>query len=318
MRGVARVDVNPKADGPKIRDYYERIGMQPIDPRGQTEYGICSTSFLGLAFRTDSCELTWDFNEAQPWSYVSDTMLAVKGQSEPFLHRDRNQLVKVTERDLNPRCEDCPRRQLDGAALSSGARRRPSALKATDAFQIGAIEGLGQPQSAARSARPADDRLAPDIVRQDEFDLLADLKMALVDETGAALRQIDEFNTVLPLVGNDLRLRVHGQPRLAIAACPLFSGKLLQHVRDVDLLVEGNAAAATFRPYHLATHRDSIRQRDFKHFADRDRHIGGQHHTAIGHVPNAPQANVTIALDLRDAPHGAIAVRPTPIAARLG
>ena len=99
-------------------------GCSRSDPRDQTEYGICSTSFLGLAFRTDSYELTWDFNEAQPWSHVSDTMLAVKGQSDPFLHRDRNRLVKVTERDLNPSGEDCPRRQLDGAALSSGAWRR--------------------------------------------------------------------------------------------------------------------------------------------------------------------------------------------------
>ena len=118
-------DVNPKAERPEERDYYERIEMQPIDPqsngpqllyglryhvhintreediafhdqvgywlwepatglilqtlaiprgqiaiaaghaapdakklilkaeRGQTEYGICSTTFLELAFRTD-------------------------------------------------------------------------------------------------------------------------------------------------------------------------------------------------------------------------------------------------------------------------
>ena len=70
--------------------------------RGQTEYGICSTSFLEQAFRTDSYQLDVSFHDDGSWSYVSDTMLMVKGQSEPFLHRDRNRLVKVGEPDLNP------------------------------------------------------------------------------------------------------------------------------------------------------------------------------------------------------------------------
>ena len=168
------VDINPKADGPETRKYYERIEMQPIDPqangpqlfyglryhqhvntreedisfhdqvgywlyeastglilqtlaiprgqiaiasghaepdakrlvvkaeRGQTEYGICSTSFLDLAFRTDAYQLMIDFHDDGSWSYVSDTTLMVKGRDEPFLHRDRNMLVKVAEPDLNP------------------------------------------------------------------------------------------------------------------------------------------------------------------------------------------------------------------------
>ena len=172
--GERGVDINPKADGPETRKYYERIEMQPIDPqangpqlfyglryhqhvntreedisfhdqvgywlyeastglilqtlaiprgqiaiasghaepdakrlvvkaeRGQTEYGICSTSFLDLAFRTDAYLLTIDFHDDGSWSYVSDTTLMVKGRDEPFLHRDRNMLVKVAEPDLNP------------------------------------------------------------------------------------------------------------------------------------------------------------------------------------------------------------------------
>ncbi len=172
--GERGVDVNPKADGPETRKYYERIEMQPIDPqangpqlfyglryhqhvntreedisfhdqvgywlyeastglilqtlaiprgqiaiasghadpdakrlvvkaeRGQTEYGICSTSFLDLAFRTDAYQLTIDFHDDGSWSYVSDTTLMVKGRDEPFLHRDRNRLVKIAEPDLNP------------------------------------------------------------------------------------------------------------------------------------------------------------------------------------------------------------------------
>ncbi|KTE09491.1 FABP family protein [Sphingopyxis sp. H115] len=172
--GQRGVDINPKAEGPETRQYYERIEMQPIDPqangpqlfyglryhvhintreeditfhdqvgywlyeattglilqtlaiprgqiaiaaghaapdakrlvvkaeRGQTEYGICSTTFLDLAFRTDSYELAVDFHDDGSWSYVSDTMLMVKGRNELFRHRDRNRLTKTAEPDLNP------------------------------------------------------------------------------------------------------------------------------------------------------------------------------------------------------------------------
>lgn len=172
--GQRGVDINPKADGPETREYYERIELQPIDPqangpqlfyglryhlhvntreeeisfhdqvgywlyeaatglilqtlaiprgqiaiaaghaepdatklvlkatRGQTEYGICSTTFLDLAFRTDSYQISVDFHDDGTWSYVSDTTLVVKGREEPFLHRDRNTLTKIAEPDLNP------------------------------------------------------------------------------------------------------------------------------------------------------------------------------------------------------------------------
>jgi hypothetical protein len=70
--------------------------------RGQTEYGICSTSFLEYAFRTDSYRIEVVFNPDGSWSYVLDTMLKVHGREEPFLHRDRNTLVKVAEPEPNP------------------------------------------------------------------------------------------------------------------------------------------------------------------------------------------------------------------------
>jgi hypothetical protein len=70
--------------------------------RGQTTYGICSTEFLEYAFRTDSYRLEVTFNPDGSWSYVSDTMLAVRGAAEPFRHRDRNTLIKVAEPKPNP------------------------------------------------------------------------------------------------------------------------------------------------------------------------------------------------------------------------
>ena len=65
--------------------------------RGSTEFGIASQAFLEQAFRTDSYTLDVTFNDDGTWSYVSDTMLMVRGQAELFRHRDRNTLTKVGE-----------------------------------------------------------------------------------------------------------------------------------------------------------------------------------------------------------------------------
>jgi hypothetical protein len=70
--------------------------------RGSTENGICSTAFLEYAFRTDAYRLEVTFNPDGSWSYVSDTTLVVRGRAEPFLHRDRNTLVKIAEPKPNP------------------------------------------------------------------------------------------------------------------------------------------------------------------------------------------------------------------------
>ena len=70
--------------------------------RGETEYGICSTAFLEHAFRTDAYQLQITFHDDGRWSYVSDTMLAVRGQEGLFQHQDRNTLSKVAEPRGNP------------------------------------------------------------------------------------------------------------------------------------------------------------------------------------------------------------------------
>jgi len=70
--------------------------------RGETSYGICSTDFLEHAFRTDAYTLEVTFNPDGTWSYVSDTMLAVRGQEGLFQHRDRNTLHKIAEPEPNP------------------------------------------------------------------------------------------------------------------------------------------------------------------------------------------------------------------------
>jgi hypothetical protein len=70
--------------------------------RGQTDYGICSTTFLEQAFRTDHYRIEVEFHDDGSWSYDLDTTLIVKGRDAPFQHRDRNRLTKIAEPDLNP------------------------------------------------------------------------------------------------------------------------------------------------------------------------------------------------------------------------
>jgi hypothetical protein len=79
--------------------------------RGATDYGICSTTFLEQAFRTESYTLEVTFHPDGSWSYVSETMLAVRGQDGLFNHKDQNHLYKVGEPVPNPLaliCADKP------------------------------------------------------------------------------------------------------------------------------------------------------------------------------------------------------------------
>lgn len=70
--------------------------------RGTTAYGICSNPFLEDNFRTDSFTITVTVNDNGTWSYSEDTVLMVKGQAEPFHHRDSNLLKKIAEPTPNP------------------------------------------------------------------------------------------------------------------------------------------------------------------------------------------------------------------------
>jgi hypothetical protein len=70
--------------------------------RGATNYGICSTDFLEEAFRTDSFRMDVTLRPDGSWSYVEETVLQVRGKTEPFIHRDSNHLRKVGEPAINP------------------------------------------------------------------------------------------------------------------------------------------------------------------------------------------------------------------------
>ena len=68
--------------------------------RGDTRYGICSTTFLDENFRTDSyrCDIT--FNDDGSWTYLIQTELFVRGA--PFNHHDSNTLKLVEAPKPNP------------------------------------------------------------------------------------------------------------------------------------------------------------------------------------------------------------------------
>jgi hypothetical protein len=70
--------------------------------RGEVTFGICSSPFLEHAFRTDSFRIAISVHADGSWSYEEDTVLIVRGQSEPFHHTDRNTLRRIAEPTPNP------------------------------------------------------------------------------------------------------------------------------------------------------------------------------------------------------------------------
>ena len=73
-----------------------------VATRGSTTNGIVSAPFLDAAFRTESFTMTVTVNPDGGWSYVEDTVLAVRGRPEPFHHTDRNTLTRTAPPTPNP------------------------------------------------------------------------------------------------------------------------------------------------------------------------------------------------------------------------
>ena len=70
--------------------------------RGDTRFGICSTTFLEQAFRTDYYRIDISFNDDGSWTYVTRTDLAIRGKTPAFDHRDTNTLRRVAPARPNP------------------------------------------------------------------------------------------------------------------------------------------------------------------------------------------------------------------------
>src|SRR6185295_17265320 len=78
----------------------ERISVEAR--RGDTRFGICSTTFLEAAFRTDYYRIDITFNADGTWTYVTRTDLAIRGKTPPFNHTDTNTLRRIAEPAQNP------------------------------------------------------------------------------------------------------------------------------------------------------------------------------------------------------------------------
>ncbi|MGR7994018.1 MULTISPECIES: FABP family protein [unclassified Xanthobacter] len=70
--------------------------------RGDTRFGISSTTFLEEAFRTDYYRIDITFNDDGSWTYVTRVDLAVRGQEPVFNHTDTNTLRKILRPRPNP------------------------------------------------------------------------------------------------------------------------------------------------------------------------------------------------------------------------
>ncbi|MBK8629937.1 MAG: FABP family protein [Sphingomonadales bacterium] len=70
--------------------------------RGAEDYGICSNPWLDANFKTTSFTITVTIHDDGSWSYDEDTVMMIKGQDEPFHHRDTNRLTRVEAPVPNP------------------------------------------------------------------------------------------------------------------------------------------------------------------------------------------------------------------------
>ena len=70
--------------------------------RGDTRFGICSTTFFEEAFRTDYYRIDITFNDDGSWTYVTRTDLAVRGKEPAFNHHDTNTLRRIAPPASNP------------------------------------------------------------------------------------------------------------------------------------------------------------------------------------------------------------------------
>jgi hypothetical protein len=65
-------------------------------------FGIRSSPFLDYAFKTVEFRIKVTINADGTWSYDEDTVLMIRGKTEPFHHTDRNTLSKIAEPTPNP------------------------------------------------------------------------------------------------------------------------------------------------------------------------------------------------------------------------
>lgn len=69
---------------------------------GDAHANISSNPFLDYAFRTVEYRIRVSIHGDGSWGYDEDTVMLIRGQSEPFHHTDRNLLSRVAAPTPNP------------------------------------------------------------------------------------------------------------------------------------------------------------------------------------------------------------------------
>lgn len=80
----------------------DATSFELVAKQGEQSYGILSAPFLEYAFRTVEFRIRVSINPDGTWSYEEDTVLMIRGKTEPFHHTDRNNLSKIGEPTPNP------------------------------------------------------------------------------------------------------------------------------------------------------------------------------------------------------------------------
>ena len=70
--------------------------------RGETVNGILSNPFIEDAFHTLEFNITVEILSADSWRYDEDTIIAIRGQAEPFHHTDHAILTRIAPPLPNP------------------------------------------------------------------------------------------------------------------------------------------------------------------------------------------------------------------------
>jgi hypothetical protein len=73
-----------------------------VATRGLHTRGVCSAPFLDHALRTVEFRIRVSIHDVGGWSCDEDTALEIRGQAEPFHHRDRKRLRRIGEPTPNP------------------------------------------------------------------------------------------------------------------------------------------------------------------------------------------------------------------------
>jgi hypothetical protein len=80
----------------------DSTSFELVATQGAETFGICSNPFLMHAFKTTEYKIKITINPDGTWSYDMDTVMMIKGKTEPFHHMDRNTLTKIEEPTPNP------------------------------------------------------------------------------------------------------------------------------------------------------------------------------------------------------------------------